>query len=265
MIAPVWRLPALPIATAGVLLMNTGRPGTVCVTLVNSSIAGAAAPPAFEMLDRCSQLGLSATLATSNPDAISSDVRDSIVEHGHAIALLGEDVWLQASQGRFAQGLIQGTTFANGDGPGVATLVVDQEIALDRYQLLAKYGVRVVVPTAGYAVGQSTVSTSPFFGVWHIPATLHLPGRSRRKLQSDTSQTRRAVNKAELSGGLVHVVLDSRAADSSLCRRFAIVIEQIAEMKRRERLAVVTLGQYASDLSSRRAAKRPSRSILRAA
>lgn len=219
------------------------------------------------------RLGIPATWAVADPAHSAATGRLLAAGVGHELAVLGDASWMgrEAGRGRFAKELARRVLGSRAAGISVTSLVPrDVEIG-DHVDLLVKYGVTAV--RGGFEStgrGRRGQPRSLHFGLWEVPSSMQLPGRSAWSFGVTALSgvvARRGIRRSGHRRRVFHLVVNAwRLATSS--GRERQVLERTLCVARQARdqhtLRLDTLADVAARLSCvPRVA--PARSILRSA
>ncbi len=215
---------------------------------------------------------LPATWAVAEPatSPAVTRLRSSLLRH--EIALLGEATWVggQVARSCFAQELARRVGHAQAADLAITSLVPRDVLVDDHLDLVIRHGitaVRGLVDVEGRS-RRPAVPHPLHYGLWEIPGSERLPGRSgwlSRPLSS--WRLMRRMDAASRRCGFFHAIVDvPRLAEAgrSALRSFERAIRNVARLAQRSRVRPATLCDAAAELSATPASS-PQHSILRRA
>ena len=249
--------------------MDLSRHSFFCLTLLDDREFVDANGPIphqwFAALLKWGEMGLSVTLALSRPGASPTDQAEAIAAMGHEVALLGNAAWVDGSRGKFAKGLLERLATSSPPVMSPSSLVVPDAQVTSHLDLLVKHGIRAIVD-GDLTKGVAARENSPFFGLWRVPITLQWSSDDERISASILSRARRAVRRATMHGGMVHLAVPTKTllADGKTSAALTTLLESVTQFSRRGVLSVQTLSQHAGAIAIGQKST-PARSILRAA
>ena len=186
------------------------------------------------------------------------------------LAILGDASWSQAgTQGRqFAQALLGRLEAGRQTGVPVTSLICSSAPPQLPLEFALQHGITAVRgPFDGH--GWSRTRHQPRamrYGMWHLPASLHLPGSSRWSAV-DSLQARVGIDRAAQDCRYFQIVLDvPRLAvlGGSAMRMVERIVHHAVRRRELDRVQLTSMAKAAASFSYQPRVA-PSRSILRAA
>ena len=175
------------------------------------------------------------------------------------LAILGDENWLGHSKSRGAIVRTLNSAVDAADAAGfVPKSLLLHGVSLDAdFDLLAKHGISIVAcdETSARKSKPPKLTERPSsvrtlrFGVWELPATVHLP-RVTSRFGLTGSSTSRLIDRAVTRGELSHVAIDGPAilANPQELRALERLLTRLARQQQQGKLQVQTLSAVASQL-----------------
>jgi hypothetical protein len=220
------------------------------------------------LIDLLDQHRLPATWAVNDPaqSAATSRILRSSVPH--EVAILGDANWFGPSAGRtrFARELSRRVEQARAAGLRVQSLVPRVAAVVQNVDLVVKHDIRAIAggDASTFAPPNCCSPRSVHYGVWEVPFSSRLPGRSSWFF-SEGRATWRRIRVAAKSGAIFNLLIDAPLLcdeGRTALKTIAWLMDRVATLRDREHVHVETLQATALRLSAVPATK-PQRSILR--